>query len=81
MGYGDLKFLSKPVDGFGESSLFYYQQAQYVVDPANIDSLPDRVWLIGKSGKDYFDQAKWPGWTEVTYFEKGGLKAVLLTRS
>lgn len=85
LGYGKLKFLSKPVDGFGESSLFYLEQDEYVVNPGQISQLPDRVWLIGKTGdKDYFSAEKWPGWDQETYFyeeKNNGLKAVLLTRT
>lgn len=79
-GYGNLKFLSKPVDGYGESSLFYDQQSKYVVDPNTTDSLPDRVWLIGKSGKDYFDENRWSNWETTQYYDNGALKAVLLTK-
>lgn len=80
LGYDRLKFLSRPVDGYGETSLFYDKQANYLVDPSEKNTLPDRVWLIGKSGKDYFEPQNWVGWDVITYFESGGLKASLYTR-
>lgn len=78
--YQDFKLLSEPMDGYGESSLFYDQQNKYVVNPTSMNVLGNRIWLIGKSGKDYFTDNKWSDWSSATYFEGGGLRAVLYTR-
>lgn len=80
-GYGDLKFISDPVDGFGESSLFYDQQAEYVVTITEAQQA-DRVWVIGKTGdKDYFNEENWHYHTADVVYDEGnkanGLKAVL----
>lgn len=80
-GYDKLKFISEPVDGYGETSLFYDQQARHLVTAQQARS-NYRVWVIGKTGdKDYFRPDNWPGYEPVTYFEEtgktNGLKAVL----
>lgn len=85
MGYGNLKLLAEPVDGFGESSLFYKEQNEYVVNPSQLNNLGDRIWVIGKTGdKDYYADKYWSGWSSVTYFSEdkdNGLKAVLYTKN
>lgn len=80
--YRDIKFLSDPVDGYGETSLFYDQQDKYLIPVDKAQKNNNRIWVIGKTGeKDYYDKEKWQGWESVTYFsEEGknnGLKAVL----
>jgi hypothetical protein len=83
-GYDNIKFISEPVDGYGESSLFYDQQTIYVVSPEEA-RVPDRVWVIGKTGdKDYFKDENWPTHEKEVVFEEvgksNGLKAVLYFR-
>lgn len=86
--FGDknIKLISSPVDGFGESSLFYDKQDEYIVSKTELNTLyPNRVWVLGKTGdKDYFKESNWLGWSAKTYFEEegknNGLKAVLFTR-
>lgn len=80
LGYDRLKLLSGPVDGYGETSLFYDQQGKYIINPEILNNISGRLWLIGKSDKDYFDQNKWVGWRGVTFFEEGGLRATLFTK-
>ncbi len=81
MGYGNIKFLSKPVDGFGESSLFYKEQDEYLINPDQIENYGNRIWVIGKTGdKEYFSDEFWDGWSSSTYFEENknnGLRATL----
>lgn len=80
LGYKKIKFLSKPVDGYGESSLFYDQQKDYLVTKEEVQKYP-RVWVLGKTGeKDYFSEEFWQGWDSITYFREtkdNGLKLVL----
>lgn len=82
VGDKNMKLLSTPVDGYGESSLFYDQQGDYVVN--NNKSLGNRVWVVGKTGqKDYFKAENWPGYTVNTFFEENknnGLKLVLFEK-
>jgi hypothetical protein len=83
-GYGQLKFISEPVDGFGESSLFYDQQSEYVSTMAEAQQY-DRVWVIGKTGdKDYFKDEVWSYHASEVIFDESsksnGLKAVLYSR-
>jgi hypothetical protein len=84
MGYGNLKLLSDKVDGYGETSLFYDKQSDYLVNKASLARLGRRVWVIGKTGdKDYFTSKVWAGWRSKEYFtenKNNGLRAVLYTR-
>jgi hypothetical protein len=84
-GYGNIKFISAPVDGYGESSLFYKEQDQYLVSPESVKSSTGRLWVVGKTGqKDYFDKSMWPGWEATTYYQENkdnGLKLVLFTKA
>lgn len=79
-GYGNIVFLSKPVDGFGESSLFYDQQDKYVLDPSKVGTLGQRVWVIGRPGEDYTNNNDLAGWTVYDKIEKGSVTATLYTR-
>jgi uncharacterized membrane protein len=80
-GYKNIRFLSNPVDGYGESSLFYDQQEDFVVSNSQKNYLGDRIWVIGKTGeKDYYSPKLWEGWNIATIIENNGLKAVLYTR-
>jgi len=84
-GYENIRFISAPVDGYGESSLFYDQQEKYVATLEQASS-NDRVWVIGKTGdKDYFSPEKWPTHEGQIIFEESGknngLKAVLYSRN
>lgn len=57
LGDKNIRFISEPVDGYGESSLFYDQQGQYVISKDSLASLGSnhRIIVIGKTGdKDYF---------------------------
>jgi len=78
--FGDknIKLISKGVDGFGETSLFYDQQKDYLVSPNQISNLGNRVWIIARSqtNSPYQGPASWPGW-QITEFEKDSLKVVL----
>lgn len=80
LGYGNVKFISEPTDGYGESSLFYDQSDEYQITKEEAQS-SDRVWVIGKTGeKSYFSDEYWRGWNSLTYFRENkdnGLKLVL----
>lgn len=57
--FGDkkIRLISSPVDGYGESSLFYDQQGEYVVSENEAITLgtQGRVFIVGKTGdKKYF---------------------------
>jgi len=84
--FGDkkIRFLSDSVNGYGESSLFYDQQKDYLVSKEKLSELGDRIFVVGKNGdKDYFSECLWSGWKAKTIFEEskqGGLKAVLYTK-
>lgn len=84
LGYEKVKFISDPVDGYGESSLFYDQQGEYVVTKEEARNSGDRIWVIGKTGdKDYYKSENWSGFEAMTYFEEfknNGLKVVLYTK-
>jgi uncharacterized membrane protein len=84
LGYGNVKLLSEPVDGFGETSLFYDKQADFLISKNKIPRLGRRIWVIGKTGeKDYFTSKVWAGWKSKEYFSENknnGLRAVLYTR-
>ncbi len=83
--FGDknIRLISDPVDGYGESSLFYDQQSQYVVsrDQALALEASHRVFIIGKIGnKPYFSNCLVSGRTSKVIYEENnddGLKAVL----
>lgn len=78
--YQDLKFLSKSVDGYGETSLFYDQADKYMINPNRVGSLGDRVWVLGRPGEDYVTGTALRYWYPSTTIEKGSVKAVLYTR-
>lgn len=80
LGYGDLIFMSEPVDGYGETSLYYDQQNKYTINQDQVGNY-DRVWLIGKSGKDYWNNEMWNGYKSAIYFDESGLRAVLYTKN
>jgi mannosyltransferase len=80
LGYGNLYFMSEPIDGFGETSLYYDQQEKYMLSEEEVASY-DRFWLIGKVGKGYWDKEFLENYTEITYFEEGGLRATFFTRN
>ncbi len=86
--FGDKNILliSKEVDGYGETSLFYDQQEDYIVTEEEAQKLGNRVWVIGKTGeKPYYRDELWQDWDSVTYFEENnkynGLKAVLYIKN
>lgn len=80
LGYGNLYFMSEPVDGFGETSLYYDQQENYLLKKPKVTEYK-RVWLIGKSGKDYWANEVWDDYQSATYFENAGLRATLYTKN
>lgn len=77
----NLKLISDGVDGYGESSLFYDQQNNYLVTLDNLKLSSNRIIVIGKTGdKDYFSEDKWSGFKDKVLFSEdknNGLKAVL----
>lgn len=83
--FGDkqMKFISDPVDGYGESSLFYDQQDEYVVSESEAITLgrQNRVFIVGKTGdKRYFSNCLLdPSKGRVIYEDAktNGVKAVL----
>lgn len=85
--FGDKKilFMSEPVDGYGESSLFCDQQINYVATEEEAQELGNRIWVIGKTGeKSYYREDLWKNWDKITYFEENknnGLKAVLYIKN
>lgn len=79
-GYGNIKFLSDSVDGYGETSLFYDQANEYMIQPATLGSGSDRVWLIGRVGENYTENTPLESWTVEKTIEKGSVKATLYTR-
>jgi mannosyltransferase len=81
LGYGRVGLLSKPVDGYGESSLFYDQQDQYIVDYTEIQEGEGRVWLIGRDGeKDYYSDERWREWNALDFNIENELRLVLFER-
>lgn len=78
--YRDLKFVSRFVDGFGETSLFYDQTSQYVVDPGRLPLLGNSIWILGRSGEDYVKDSPLRYWKVTKIIEKGNIKAVHYTR-
>jgi len=80
LGYDQIKFMSKPVDGYGESSLFYDQQNTYVVNPALVGTSTTRVWVLGKTGEDYIKSSAIVNWPVAKVIEKGNVRAVLYTK-
>ncbi|MDD3678877.1 MAG: glycosyltransferase family 39 protein [Patescibacteria group bacterium] len=80
LGYGDLYFMSEPVDGYGETSLYYDQQEKYILNESQV-SQHERVWLIGKSGKGYWDNKIWDDYDSAIYFDSAGLQATLYTKA
>ena len=83
--FGDknIRLISNPVDGYGESSLFYDQQSDYVVseDQALALEANHRVFIIGKTGnKPYFSNCLVSGRTSKVIYEEDNsdaLKAVM----
>lgn len=85
LGYdGQIKLISEPVDGYGESSLFYDQQEKYIVTLEEAKKLGNRIFVIGKTGdKPYYKPENWEGWDSNIFFEENkpnGLKVVLYFR-
>lgn len=80
LGYGNIKFMSKPVDGYGESSLFYDRQQTYVINPDVVDAGNSRIWILGKVGDDHAKGTALESWKTTKTIEKGTVKAVLYTR-
>jgi mannosyltransferase len=80
LGYGNLFFMSEPVDGYGETSLYYDQQEVYILNNDQVLE-SDRIWLIGKAGKGYWDDDIWSAYDSLTYFDQGGLRATLYTKN
>lgn len=79
-GYGDIKLLTSGVNGFGETSLFYDQAREYTVTPNDVNSLGNRVWVIGRPGENYINNTPLLYWHQEQYIEKGTVTAVLYTR-
>lgn len=79
----NIKLVSDPVDGYGESSLFYDQQTSYVISKNQARNLSRRIFVVGKTGnKDYFKSDFWAGAKSELIFEGeqyDDLKAVLYT--
>jgi uncharacterized membrane protein len=80
LGYGNIRFLSEPVDGYGESSLFYDQQDNFVVGLEELNNLGDRVWVIGRDSENYIDKNASNDWNKELVIQKDSLRAVLYTR-
>lgn len=80
LGYDNLRFISKPVDGYGETSLFYDQANKYIVSPSSLSSFGDRIWVLGRPGEDYTSGTPLVDWQAATTIEKGTVRAVLYTR-
>jgi mannosyltransferase len=80
LGYGELKFISKTVDGYGETSLFYDQADKYIVNPNRMTTLGNRIWVLGKPGEDYISGTPLKYWHQTTVIEKGSVRAVLYTK-
>jgi len=80
LGYGNIKFVSKPVDGYGETSLFYDQAKDYIVNPNRLASLGSRVWILGRPGEDYVKSTPLQNWAASTVIQRGTVRAVLYTR-
>lgn len=78
--YQGIKLVSKSVDGYGETSLFYDQADIYIVNPERLGSLSDRVWVLGRKGENYTDGTPLQSWTAVKTIEKGNTRAVLYTK-
>lgn len=83
--FGDkkIRLISSPVDGYGESSLFYDQQGAYVVSENEAIALgtQSRVFIIGKTGdKKYFSNCLLNTTQSRVIYEdnkENGVKAVL----
>lgn len=83
--FGDKKIqlISAPVDGYGESSLFYDQQSQYLVSESEAIALgtQNRVFIVGKVGdKKYFSNCLLDSSKSRVIYEDtrtNGVKAVL----
>jgi len=83
--FGDkkIKLISAPVDGYGESSLFYDQQSDYVVSENEAIALgtQGRVFVVGKTGdKKYFSNCLLNSSKSRVIYEDSktnGVKAVL----
>lgn len=82
-GDGNISLISDPVDGYGETSLFYDQQDKYVVSEQEAIEMDaqSRVFIIGKTGdKRYFSGCLLdPSDSRVIYedVKQNGVKAVL----
>jgi len=80
-GDGNLHFLSAPVDGYGETSLFYDQQEKYLVSQGELKQASNRIFVIGRTGdKEYFDEEYWSDYQGAIIFEENGLKAVCYSK-
>ncbi len=79
-GYGNIKYLSNSVDGYGETSLFYDNPEIYMVSPDSISSPIKRIWIVSRSGEDYIDKIIDGGWKQIQNIEDGDIKALLYTR-
>ena len=80
MDYQDIKFISKSVDGYGETSLFYDQADKYIINPNRLASLGSRVWIVGRPGEDYISNTPLASWSEKNTIKMGSVKAVLYTK-
>jgi hypothetical protein len=83
--FGDkkIRLISSKVDGYGESSLFYDQQEQYVVSESEAVALgtQNRIFIVGKTGdKKYFTDCLLGSSKNKVIYEDArtnGVKAVL----
>lgn len=83
--FGDknIKLISNPVDGYGESSLFYDQQKDYIVSNNQTIALgtDHRIFIVGKTGdKKYFSNCLLNSKSNRVIYEENNddaLKAVL----
>jgi mannosyltransferase len=78
--YKDIKLVSKSVDGYGETSLFYDQADSYILNPNRLASMGSRVWVLGRSGEDYISETPLRDWKVSATVSKGSVRAVLYTR-
>ncbi|MDD3480656.1 MAG: glycosyltransferase family 39 protein [Patescibacteria group bacterium] len=70
--YEGIRWMGEPVEGYGETSLFYDQGEKYMISEDEVFG-ENRVWVIGKTGdKEYWDDDLWRDYRSVTYFEEAG---------
>ncbi|MEI6266865.1 MAG: glycosyltransferase family 39 protein [bacterium] len=79
-GYGNIRLIPDSVIGYGETSLFYDQVDKYVVNREVLDSLGNRIWVIGKPNDEIIEETPLKDWQVNITIERKNIKAVLYTR-